>query len=102
VSWKQNVLPKAVRHRGGLSSLGVAKNDHPAFEAAYTDSQTLHPTLRRLDMYPYSNAILFQKPGNTSGFTKARFDGLRDEILPPQNDGAAMRALRRFGGWVFR
>jgi hypothetical protein len=53
-------------------------------------------------MYPYSNAILFQKPGNTSGFTKARFDGLRDEILPPQNDGAAMRALRRFGGWVFR
>ncbi len=102
VTWRQNVLPNAVRHRGGISSLGVAKHDNPAFESAYSDSAEISPKLRRLDMYPFSNAVLFQKISRNARLDSATFEQLEQQLKPRNSDGPVMKTVRKVGGWVFR
>ena len=103
VSWKQNILPDHARPRGGISSLGVSQLDHGAFEQAYDDARGVDPDLRQIDMYPYSNSILFQKVNKASHFSVSGFDSLKRSLTPPaRTDNPAVRFVKSIGSRIFQ
>lgn len=63
LTWKENIFPEILRSNGtALSSLGVQELESDEFNKAYMDIKKNNSNVRKRDMLPYTNSILFYKP----------------------------------------
>lgn len=99
LTWKQNILPDMARPRGGISSLGVARMDHGEFVRAHADIREVDPAVRQADMYPYSNAILFQKVDPAARFDAESLGRLSASMRPKTGKRGLLRTL---GGRIYQ